>query len=668
MPAGIRRNSNLAQSDIFVVIPLTVLTCATVFSTGAILVTRLNEEYELCSTSCETGAFCSDIGAWAIAEICAAIFNFFVIPLSVLFEGWPLLFPQILAVLAALVCFILGTFFMSTSECADPRARTLAVFIFVAQALATGLLLTIIYSKIRKQGDNRYPGLTTKGGATSPTKAPLNVCSEEAEHISTKRDSTQMHEKDELLQEQGQELLRAKARLERMSQFSEELLFQQMVGRLTESGVTALRSLGMEDFEFHGPQVVGIGTKGVVSEGKLKANSIFSTRAHIDLHRKLSQGIAIKMLFPKAVELQLSTQPRPRHHGLGNEYVTLLQNPHWGIANIFTLFYGPTQANLLSVDTTRQSHSLVPDCTEKPVDPQHERSASCTPLPEETVYIVQELGISNLVALEKVKLHPSRLLEVAFQLLSTVDFLNKRGVFHMDIKMSSILTMQRNGFDGQFVVLSGFEDAVFVDPSQPTGPGMAECNFPEGLAGNIINRAPEALTPQIVMSDNNSGATSVQRDFYNIAKTDVWAIGCVLWRLLCGAGVNLFQTKEEIRTKPIDLGYQLKSCPCMHTLIERILDREFATRPSAHAAAFVGAEIFLPDGIDGLCGSLLNQSKPEDWLQFQMHEEKKKLVNSVGPSAPTPVSTVLRAVFLKHTTPRLLLDSLHIFIPSLPLW
>ncbi|KAH3732895.1 hypothetical protein Pelo_16275 [Pelomyxa schiedti] len=661
MLGGIRRNSNLTPSDVFVVLPLTVITCGVVFSTGAILVANRFDEYPLCTTSCFPEAICYDIGVWAVMEIPAAILNFFMIPISLLFEGWPLLFPQIVTILYGLACFIVGAMWVSGSECAASSANTQAIFIFVAQALATGLLLTIIYSKIRKERDNRYPGLLTKGGTTSPTKGPLNVCSEEAEYIHAKHDSAaQMHEKDELLQEQGQELLRAKARLERMSQFSEELLFQQMVGRLTDFGVTALRSLGMEDLEFHCAKVVGIGTKGVVSEVKLKANSIFSTRAQIDLHRKLSQGIAVKMLFPKAVELQLSTHPIPRHHVLGNEYVTLLQNPHLGIANIFTHFYGPTQTNLLSVNSTLQSHSLVPDGARKPVDPQHE-------LPEETVYIVQELGISNL---EKVKLHPSRVLEVAFQLLSTVDFLNKKGVFHMDIKMSSILTMQRKGFDGQFVVLSGFENAVYVDPSQSTGPGMAECNFPEGLAGNIINRAPEALIPQILVSDNNSGATSVQRASYNIAKTDVWAIGCVLWRFLCGAGINLFHTEEEIRTKPIDLGDQLKEeCRCVHTLLERILDRDFARRPSAaHAAAFVGAEMFLPDGIAGLCGSLLRQSKPEDWLQFQMHEEKKKLVHSVAPSAPAPVSTVLRTVFLQHTTPRFLLDSLHLFIPSLPLF
>ncbi|KAH3722652.1 hypothetical protein Pelo_18642 [Pelomyxa schiedti] len=88
---------------------------------------------------------------------------------------------------------------------------------------------------------------------------------------------------------------------------------------------------------------------------------------------------------------------------------------------------------------------------------------------------------------------------------------------------------------------------------------------------------------------------------YNIVKTD---------------------TEEEVRTKPIELGYQLKSFPCMHTLLERILDHKFTMWPSAaHAAAFVGAEMFLPDGVDGLCGSLRRQSKPEDWLQFQMHVE-----------------------------------------------
>ncbi|KAH3744917.1 hypothetical protein Pelo_13692 [Pelomyxa schiedti] len=665
MPCGIRRSS-LAPHDLFVVMPVTMITCCAVVTLGSILVGRLGETSLFCTATCHQEAACDDIIGWVLLAIPAAGVDLLMIPISLLFEGWLLLFPQIVVVLYGLACFIVGTVFMSVSSCADSSTHTLAVIIFVAQALATGLLLTIMYSKIRKHRDNRHPGLVSKKTAPSRTNGPLNLGTEEAEYIHIEHDSSaQKHKKDDLPQEQKQELLRAKARLERVSQYSEELLFQQMVGRLTDFGVSALRSLGMEDLEFHCAKVVGSGTKGVVTEVKLKANSIFSTQ--IDVYRNLSPGIAVKMLFPKAIELQLLNLPRPRHHVLGNEYVTLLQNPHWGIANSFTHFYGPTQTNLLPVDSTHQS--LAPDYAGKPVDPHLEHSAARRPLPKETVYIVQELGLSNLVALEKIKLHPSRLLEVAFQLLSTVDFLNKRGVFHMDIKMNSILTMQRKGFDGQFIVLCGFDDAVYVDPLQPTGPGIAECNCPEGLAGNKTNRAPEALTPQLVVSDNNSGATAVQRALYNIAKTDVWAIGCVLWRLLCGAGINLFQTEEEIRTKPIDLGYQLKSFPCMHTLLERILDRKFATRPSAaHAAAFVGAEMFLPDGVDGLCGSLRRQSKPEDWLQFQLHEEKKKLVNSVGPSAPIPVSTVLRAVFLEHTTPRVLLDSLHIFIPSLPLF
>ncbi|KAH3732896.1 hypothetical protein Pelo_16276 [Pelomyxa schiedti] len=323
----------------------------------------------------------------------------------------------------------------------------------------------------------------------------------------------------------------------------EELRFQQMAEQLTEVPIAAQRTLGIEDLDFIGP--LRTGWHGIVY-----------------LWNHLSQRMAVKMLSPYADDHFLSSNfSRLLGHAFGNVYVTLLQNSHLGIANIFTSFRAPTQTNLLSVDSTHQPHCLVDDGAGKPIALQHG-------LLEETVYIVQELGSSNLAAIERDHVDLPRVWEIAFQLLCTVDFLNKRGVFHMGIKMSRILIMQRHGFEGSFYVLCSFEDGVLVDQSQSTGPAMAECNLNEYLAETVLNRAPEALTPQIVMSDNNSGATSVQRDFYNIAKTDVWAIGCVLWRLLCGAGVNLFQTKEEIRTKPIDLGDQLNLKSCKYSVQE----------------------------------------------------------------------------------------------------
>ncbi|KAH3744916.1 hypothetical protein Pelo_13691 [Pelomyxa schiedti] len=440
----------------------------------------------------------------------------------------------------------------------------------------------------------------------------------------------------------------------------------QQIARLTYFDATALSPLQMDDINFCAT-VVKKGVHGIVWELNLKEGAILARRAKTH-----------PQLLAHAVEMFI---PHTFHHDLVND--TLLHNPHLGIANISALFHGPKQDNL--DNTACQSHCLVPE-TERPIDLQQMHSASCITPQDKATYIVREMGMSELREKEGIRLHPRKLQELAFQLLSTVDFLNSRGVFHLNIDVTSIQLIRRSGFDGHFYVLCDFGDAVYIDPS-----GLERRHvYTDILSGNMKNRAPETVssfrpTPAPTTPSAAASTTTTPhndgRGWYNIAKTDVWAVGCVLWRLCCGNHTDLFNSEKEVIDKPIELGYLLKQdCPCVHTLIERILDRNFDMRPSAaHAAAFVGAEMFLDGGIAGLCESLRSlprQEKAVDWLQSQMYSKKNEVVaeqvrreqQATGGTSPvlTPVSTLLEAVFLQQTSPQLLLDSLPMFMPEIP--
>ncbi|KAH3732892.1 hypothetical protein Pelo_16272 [Pelomyxa schiedti] len=183
--------------------------------------------------------------------------------------------------------------------------------------------------------------------------------------------------------------------------------FQQMA-QLTYFDAPALSPLQMDDIDFSAT-VVKTGVHGIVWELNLKEDAILVRRAQ---RHPQPLSHAVEMFSPHTL-----------HHDLVN--ATLLQNPHWGIANIFVLFHGPKQNKLYN--TARQSHCLVPE-NETPVDFQRTHSASCITPQDKATYIVREMGSSELREKEGMRLHPLKLQELAIQLLSTVDFLNNRGV------------------------------------------------------------------------------------------------------------------------------------------------------------------------------------------------------------------------------------------------
>ncbi|KAH3762193.1 transport protein Sec24 [Pelomyxa schiedti] len=385
------------------------------------------------------------------------------------------------------------------------------------------------------------------------------------------------------------------------------------------------RAIEIGDLDIMSAQIIGVGCNGTTSKVMLKPTSDW----HIP-RKIMEQGVALKMMFNLVVQPGGIGTTEHQRNRFDREYISLIQNTHWGVANILSFFRSYTQEVLIPRD---RKMYLVSSETGNPLNRGADDQDRVS-IYDRTTFITQELGSTTLekhvqttvvtVRPQQQPRHhttsraanhasPSRAaptvvlplgrdqtLESTFQLLATVDHLNnKRGLFHLDIKSDNILLLERSGFTGQFTVLCDFGTSVNINPSGSGGiaPGMLQLGPNEAPGGNLINRAPESLRPV---------ALTPRSSTYDVSKTDLWAIGCVVWQMCFGT--SAFTSEAAITSKPISIPPELgRDCPCLHQLLARVFDRNPATRPSARlAAAFVGTHLFLP----GLASHLNNQPPP----------------------------------------------------------
>ncbi|KAH3745730.1 Protein NLRC3 [Pelomyxa schiedti] len=358
-----------------------------------------------------------------------------------------------------------------------------------------------------------------------------------------------------------------------------------------------MRAIEMSDVDLLSAKILGVGCNGTTSNVKLKPTNDW----HIP-RRMIEQGVALKMMYNLVIQpdIGVGTTEHQRNR-FDREYLSLIQNQHWGVANIISFFRSYTQEALMP---TRMC--LVSSDTGMPLDTSPHNHQECVSIYNRTTFIMQELGSTTLqkhirAAMPTkeptavlLPLGKDKTLESTFQLLSTVDHLNnKRGLFHLDIKSDNILLLERAGFTGQFTVLCDFGTSVSINPSgnRSTGvtPGMLELGQNEAPEGNLLNRAPEALRPVALKPRSST---------YNVSQTDLWAVACVVWQMSFGTGP--FASEEDITSRPVVVPAALaRECRCLHQLLKRLLGRNPATRPSAGlASAFVGAHLFLPDLAD----------------------------------------------------------------------
>ncbi|KAL4253799.1 protein kinase superfamily protein [Abortiporus biennis] len=174
-----------------------------------------------------------------------------------------------------------------------------------------------------------------------------------------------------------------------------------------------------------------------------------------------------------------------------------------------------TSASLIAIKNV----ALLPSGSSKLVDLERElkilkntshqhiltMDAMYVDLVDDALWIKMELmdrSLADVVALiaEGIVLNEKAMARIAHDVLSALDYLQKKGIAHRDVRSDNLLL---NG-DG-FVKLADFSNAVQVSLENPT---QAD------IAGVVYWQAPE-----------------VRRGPYNALKIDVWSLGATVWEM-----------------------------------------------------------------------------------------------------------------------------------------
>lgn len=176
-------------------------------------------------------------------------------------------------------------------------------------------------------------------------------------------------------------------------------------------------------------------------------------------------------------------------------------------------------------------------------------------------------------------------LQIAFQTSDVLAVAHKQGIVHRDIKPDNLMLITD-------AVAPGGERVKLLDF------GIAKLSGVEDKAN--VKTATQAVmgTPSYMSPEQCAGAGSVD------AKTDVYALGCVLFELLAGRppfvaegagqliGMHLFQTPPTLRSLAPQVPEPVAE------LVHRLLTREKVQRPTMDEAADALARLLprLPGG------------------------------------------------------------------------
>ncbi|KAH3757832.1 Vacuolar protein 8 [Pelomyxa schiedti] len=397
-----------------------------------------------------------------------------------------------------------------------------------------------------------------------------------------------------------------------------------------------------ETADFPIKQVIGSGTCGSVAKA-FPAPHL--TRVS---HHAKTYGVALKMLYHYQIQpgtnLGGTRSMRPKFEC---EYSALMQNRHWGVANVLNYWrdwtlpelFGPGHEAIALVDSTTGKHLSGKGKIE---------------VYNRTTYVLQELGSSTLRASmqsNRAQFTPQFVLAAAFQLLATVNYLNSRGCYHMDIKDDNILFLERDGFEGSFLVLCDFGVAVLSDT------GILSLSPGEAHPGNIVNRAPEVLHPEPTPDG--------QHNRFDLRKNDPWAIGCVIWQIVNGS--PLFLDSNEILVKPVIVPERIAQHP-VGKLLSGLLQKKPANRPSAFLSSmYAGYHAFIKRSpaqpTESSLSQVLELARTEALGQLDGLQGATQQGGATVPISrqSIPAELFLRLAFLEQATPALILEALNCF-------
>src|SRR5262245_28465759 len=240
-------------------------------------------------------------------------------------------------------------------------------------------------------------------------------------------------------------------------------------------------------------------------------------------------------------------------------------------------------------------------------------------LPDHTAYIIMEFlegeNLSERLRRER-GLPYLHALQIVRAVARTLHAAHQRGVIHRDLKPENIF--------------------LVPDPEMPTGERVKLLDF--GIAKGGHERVPQALTstgvvmgtPPYMSPEQCRGATAIDR------RADLYALGCVLYEILCGQPPFVGSPGEVIahhlyvRPSP-PRRYDERIPPALQTLVLWLLQKEPEDRP-ATAAQVVAA-------IDDLDPAAMSAGRTEPIAAATMDDVPT--VTLVG--VPAPVASTGRA-------------------------
>jgi serine/threonine protein kinase/curli biogenesis system outer membrane secretion channel CsgG len=233
-------------------------------------------------------------------------------------------------------------------------------------------------------------------------------------------------------------------------------------------------------------------------------------------------------------------------------------------------------------------------------------------------------------------LPPKRALGLARQVLEALGEGHRKGIVHRDIKPDNILIEREDGEDHVKVLDFGIAKILQDGPDKGDGKGIGKEKDQANLTGSLVIGTPHYMSPE------QAGGEAVDN------RADLYAVGCVLYELLCGEkvfeGTTVMQAlMAHVNKAPIPLrerAPKAKISAAVESLVMKALSKDPADRyesAKAFIAAIDKALVNASPSATGAAQAASGSRADQTWIAEAVEVEKK----AAGSRAPALVGALL---------------------------